>query len=256
MSSQKDQERWAYYPLYLRDRDGSCLVNLGAPEADPTPQPIRLTLTFQVEPSDDNRFGSSAERAELEKLIEAFDAALKRSCQGIWAGQLREPGSLLACFYCVNAPTESVRRELERPLAAKSFTIDITEDPDWQYYFEELMPTPLASEWMRNERVEAALRRDGDPLNVSREIEHWAYFADAESAHSFILTISADNFVASDPEHQTGENARENQSWCVRFKRDDLPTADELAPITLHLQETAEQLHGEYDGWETCVLKD
>lgn len=256
MSSQEEQERWVYYPLYLLDREGSCLVNLSAPDADPTPQPIRLTLTFQVEPSDDNRFGSSAERAELEELIVAFDAALKRACGGIWVGQLREPGTLSAFFYCVEPPAEPTRRELELPLASKAFSIDIADDPDWQFYYDELVPSPIATEWTRNESVETALRRDGDPLTAQREIEHWAYFPDSDSAQSFIRAISTDNFSASEPEHRTGENARENYPWCVRFKRDDLPIADELAPITLHLREVAEEHRGDYDGWETRVLKD
>ena len=261
--SEREDDRWVLFPLYFRERGGTCVVNIAlADESRQRGLGVRVLLTIHIN-SDDN--GGAGSREERETLDEATDRAaetLGKLCGGELAGHLREPGTLKQCYYAKGAPSDKATAAVVRELAGWRTEIDVEPDAEWAFFGEELLPTDMEWEWASNSDVELSLTKSCDPLSTPREVEHWAYFPDQASADKYAAWLGSEGFEVRDcklqerDEEDEEEDEGDEPRYVVRFARQDLPSADEITPVTFELRRAAEECGGDYDGWETAVLKE
>jgi hypothetical protein len=102
-----------------------------------------------------------------------------------------------------------------------------------------------------NERVAAALMEDGDTLANARPIQHWAYFSTDESRAEFIALLEQ-QFSGIDPHTNPMSVGKE---YAVTFWHTGTPDSDSMTKVTSILSRAAESCGGEYDGWETQVVR-
>mgnify|MGYP000902568044 FL=1 len=113
------------------------------------------------------------------------------------------------------------------------------------------MRSVLDLERSKNAQVASALREAGDALTAARPIQHWAYFATDESRAQFIALI-AQQFSDFDPHMNPMSTGK---TYAVTFWQTGVPDANSMAKITTMLELAAESCNGDYDGWETQVVR-
>jgi len=146
-----------------------------------------------------------------------------------------------------SAPNPKLRM---RSFGGYQYEADSREEPDWSSYFSYLYPSDADRQTIENRRVCEALERNGDKLSEAREIDHWAYFPDAESLKAYVAEASQLGFEVRaisvpDESHQT---------YCAQLWRSDIPAFNAIDDVTLPLFDLAAKHGGEYDGWESIVV--
>ena len=103
----------------------------------------------------------------------------------------------------------------------------------------------------RNAKVAAALRAEGDSLDQPRRVRHWAYFPN-ESAQARFIAMLGLRFeeISTDSSPVADANMQGVTFWHV-----GLPDEASMTPITDMLRRFATECDGEYDGWETQVVR-
>ena len=103
----------------------------------------------------------------------------------------------------------------------------------------------------KNEDVIAVLIENGDALDQARPIEHWAYFPTEEGRARFIAYIEPRYAnIACSMNSEFG-----GKEYCITFSHTGIPDADAITEITSALSLAADSCGGEYDGWETQVIR-
>ncbi len=100
-------------------------------------------------------------------------------------------------------------------------------------------------------RIVCELQRRGDALTVSRTITHYAYFPTEEDRAQFCLAITAEGFrIAS-----LGRTTKGDLPHSVVFTSRSQVDLRTMVPVIRLLSEKAQRSGGEYDGWETAIVK-
>ncbi|MEZ0224687.1 MAG: ribonuclease E inhibitor RraB [Alphaproteobacteria bacterium] len=112
----------------------------------------------------------------------------------------------------------------------------------------------LMAEWreaVKNREVCAQLEKAGDSLTQPREIDHWIYFDETAQREKFrkrSVEMGFQTIKETDtPDHE--------KRYGIRINRVDLPSYDGIDTVTLPLFRLALEFEGEYDGWETEVIR-
>lgn len=103
----------------------------------------------------------------------------------------------------------------------------------------------------RNAAIEGLLRREGDSLDQPRRVQHWAYFPTDSGRAQFIAMLGArfeDINTQESPVASAGMHG-------VTFWHVGLPDEASMTAITDPLRRLATDCGGDYDGWETQVVR-
>jgi len=133
-----------------------------------------------------------------------------------------------------------------------TFEMGSRADFEWEVYQKLLYPTPSQWQIIQNHNSWEALSKAGDSLHIGRAIEHKMYFETEEDRDSFIKAIEEDSFAVQREIEPTEEIAL----YGVQFYRVDVPFYYNIDELTLTLIAKGELYHGQYDGWETSLVKE
>lgn len=106
-----------------------------------------------------------------------------------------------------------------------------------------------ADEFDKNEQVRAVLRQNGDDGRTPRSIQHFAYFITAGERDTF-RDLVVERGYAVDDAHAEGSEPR---NWAIAVSKIQAPV--DLDDKTGTLEIEAKRLQGQYDGWETDVMR-
>jgi hypothetical protein len=106
-----------------------------------------------------------------------------------------------------------------------------------------------ADDFFKNETVRATLRKEGDNCKTPRLIEHYAYFPTHEARDSYREFISSRGYKIEREDVRANDVGR----LVVIFSKVQAPIA--IDRETALLEDRASQLEGDYDGWETEVIR-
>ena len=133
---------------------------------------------------------------------------------------------------------------------AYDYDADTRPDAEWSTYLGYLAPGEEDRQRIENRRVCEALEDGGDALTAPREIDHWAYFADATQRDAFVAAARDLGFAlraAIEPDTDLPDPGA--QLWRV-----DVPAYETIDDVTLPLFHLAARHGGTYDGWECEVV--
>jgi regulator of RNase E activity RraB len=155
-------------------------------------------------------------------------------------------------FYYYTDSTDGSQLDILAAKYLKHYQHSITqiEEPKpGDYYNEHLYPNKADWHRMVNRQVVNKLQELGDNLEKSRTVNHWIYFSSAESCDFFEEKVQKDGFHIEEQETQ-------DQKQSLRISRNDVVRLHAISEVTDYLVNAALECQGDYDGWESKVIKE
>ena len=101
-----------------------------------------------------------------------------------------------------------------------------------------------------DKQVVEQLQKAGDKLEKPRNIDHWIYFPKDKTPDAFVVWAKKDGYAVEGP------TPTDKGELKVKLSHTGVPKLEEISKHTLKLKETAKEYGGDYDGWETVVVKE
>ena len=134
----------------------------------------------------------------------------------------------------------------------KEFYLNIKEDQEWQYYREFLYPNEEIQNFMGDRGVVSKLYEAGDDLSKKRRVDHWLYFATKKNMKECKIELEKDGFQVE----KTRKLKNTEMPYSLQIWREDYVDLSSINPITSKLMQIAKKHPGNYDGWETFIIKE
>ena len=249
------EEDWAiYFCTVGEDQLGSVLVDLGLNEIAPIQSKSTLAAitTFMKNPTEEGL--SSAEESEkLNQIEDFFIDKITANHNAIYPGRLKFGGKILSYLYCEDTNDfDNTFEEIKNQFPNYKFEYTIKEENNWRTYFEVLFPSEFEMQVIQNGRVIENIESHGDNLEKERQVDHWIYFKTENDRESFLRSIKDENFEIINKD----ETGLEDRPFQLRIARVDKVDYENVNEYVMSLWQKAQQHNGDYDGWETFIVKD
>lgn len=158
-------------------------------------------------------------------------------------------------FYFYTMQETILKNSIESILSRNKklkYNILIQEDPDWNIYLDRLYPNIFEQRWMLDRNVVERLKTNNDDLQIPREVSHWIYFRNINSRESFKSKMNKSLYTSIEE-----QKVQENSDFSYQLIVSHITTV-QLESINQHttcLFQLAQEFEGNYDGWETQVMK-
>lgn len=248
----QDEEKWDAYIASYDDGPGSTTVRMDLKEIAPVKDYSFIIITgINYEP-DERGFPLNS----MDDLYQVDDSlfSILSSKEIIHSGTFTHQGERLNYFYTKD--TIGIRSILEEKYALcfpdkKYPAIRIEEDKNWEAYLDFLYPNEDIQNYMGDQAVLEQLEKHGDDMTTPRQIDHWVYFKTAEEGKKFVAEIKTEGFKI------VGVNKLEEGElpFQLQFFKESNIDLDSVYELTTHLRLLAKKYNGDYDGWETFIVK-
>jgi hypothetical protein len=244
-------DQWQFFPCTMGDDQAFIFVDEGVHKIiEEAPKLlIRVRLTYK-DPNPNGLPKNSEFDAVsiIEDKIEEFS-----NTNGDWyVGRVTVSG--YRYFYIYTKSLEALWLDFISKLSSGSgyhLKASFRDDPDHKSYWDELYPTDDDWQVIMDLRVIENLEKEGDDGSIERKIDHWAYFENETSAKPFINWAIQNSFF-NEPEHS---HVTDEGKYCVRFFHHGIIKIGDISSHTIALRRKASEFGGEYDGWETKIIK-
>ncbi len=244
-------DEWDFYPCHLEDHLAFVLVDLGIREDAPLADlPVLVRIRVQLKDPKEDGLNSQAEFDALKALEDGLRAHCAEH-ELAYVGRITSNG--LRDFY-VYVDDPDFHGDRLGAVAGKhgyEWKRGTQQDPDWETYREALYPTDLDWQVIQNRRLLDTLARHGDALTEPRRIDHWLFFRRGPDRKKFADLVTDHGFEVA----AMGEDPDRDHPWTLQIHHVAVPTFDGINDVTLALLDLAGKVQGEYDGWETHVVK-
>lgn len=249
------QENWDVYMASYEKGPGSTVVNMGVRKSAPDPKLGFVVITgVTFGDCTPDGFPAEAQFNALYAISDSIKAALGRRGNFNNVGTFTYQCERLDYYY---VPDTSLLRSTLTAMYRKYFPnyvpyINMREDRSWKTYLEFIYPNEETMEYMQDQKVVMKLEDAGDKLVKPRKVDHWAYFATDKDRQCFLDATRDMKFTVEDvAREKTGE-----LPYKLHLSRVDKVDLASITAITLALRRKAKACNGEYDGWETEVVKE
>ncbi|MEJ4089353.1 DUF695 domain-containing protein [Galbibacter orientalis] len=249
------QPDWTFYFSNVNDKLSSIATDLNLINIAPiNGQENVVYVSIKMPNPKENGLSSNEDADELWKIedaiIKAFDS---NKLNYTFAGRLTSNGFRDLYFFGEN--TILMEKEVSSTMTAfPKYEFDFGHKPDkeWSGYFDFLYPLPRQMQVIQNRRVLEQLEKGGDDLTKAREVFHWIYFKTQNELDQFESFTTSLGFETKNK----GKTEQPNEyKFVISISRVDKVGYDEIDEYTLELWEKAQELNGDYDGWETSIEK-
>ena len=241
-------EIWEVFPAQMGEH--RAFISFNSTFAEVAEQDTRtFLLRVRVEfkhPTPEGMPGED-EFQELKKVEDLLATAIAAG-GGIQVGRLTVRGHRHFYFY-VAFGEESAQEiaDAVSPQTAYELAYAYQQDAEKEGYWKYLYPT--ADDWqvIRDLRVLDVLKEKGDINSVSRQVAHWAYFPERESAQQFA------DWARESAYEVNAIAATDDNKTVVRFARKGTMELEDITHHTIAINRKVRELGGDYDGWETTI---
>lgn len=247
------EDEWDVYMAQYEKGAGSTLVNMSLKKRAPVKEmPFVLVTGVKFIGCADDGMPTKNEFTSLYKISDSVQAIVEKFFTHKLAGTFTYQCERLDYYYI--ADTANLRKELtnlySRLKIAEPY-INIKPDKEWEAYLGFLYPNEEISEYMQDEKVVMQLYNAGDKLEKERQVDHWIYFSSEADLSCFTNYVKEHDFKVEAKE-KTDDADR---PYKLQISRVDKVDMSSITRITLTLRKEAQKCNGDYDGWETFVIK-
>jgi len=244
-------QNWDFFMCRIEGAPASIRTNLALIDIAPL-EGLSQRLQFYIKMQNPRPDGLSSNE-EYPILCDIEDAIGEKAeaTGAVLAGVVKSEGFLELWFYTQNA--EALAKTCEDALQTfegYQSGYNIAEDPEWEDYFGFLYPDEFSYQTMQNRKVLMQLEKNGDKMEVPREIDHFIYFKEADQQQDFAKEAEAKGFKVrfNDDEFVEDRKAEGKEyPYMVEATREDSPL--DIDDIVWDLLELTSPFEGNYDGW-------
>ncbi|MBC8238054.1 MAG: DUF695 domain-containing protein [Helicobacteraceae bacterium] len=246
-----------YWESYVKQIDGhKAMVSFNAGVSDIVPDTEYMYVAFVKiklnKPKEDglvideeaDDVGFIEDRLEMESL---------RWRSGKYIGRIISQGEVNFIYYLkLNFEWNDTVKAAMDNFEEYTYESGSRTDTEWEVYQKLLFPSLKEWQIIANHHSCDKLKEQGDNLMVDRAIEHKAYFSSEQDRQSFIDLIEAENFT-----NQKDMEVPFNKKimYGVQFYRWDIPFYYNIDELTMKLIDLSDTCNGNYDGWESSLVK-
>lgn len=251
MNNKNLPQNWDFFMCRIEGAPASIRTNLALIEVAPL-EGLSQRLQFYIKMQNPRPDGLSSNE-EYPILCDIEDALGDKAeaIGAVLAGVVKSEGFLELWFYTQNAEVlAKTCEEVLQTFEGYQSGYNIAEDPEWEDYFGFLYPDEFSYQTMQNRKVLMQLEKNGDKMEVPREIDHFIYFKEAAQQQAFAKEAEAKGFKVrfNDDEFVEDRKAEGKEyPYMVEATREDSPLA--IDDIVWDLLELASPFEGNYDGW-------
>lgn len=245
-----------YWELYMKQIDGniaSVLVNAGISAELPSEDKYFMGfIKIAMKNPNDKGLISQEEEASLSFIEDKIEMESLRYRIGNYVGKIVSNGEMTFIYYLKHDfEWSDMVQSAMKEFLEYNYEYGSKMDPEWEIYNKLLFPTSIEWQIIQNHKVCDNLKAKGDSLHLARAIEHKVYFETAKQRDSFVERIESESFKVK----EFIEPNENTPMLGLCFYRQDKPFYYDIDTLTLHLIDLANQCEGQYDGWETSVVK-
>lgn len=243
------EQNWITYPL--ESGDGVSLVSvdvsLGAVAPDATRPALSLLHIPFKKPGDDG-LGDPKERDAIGDIEDSLAQQLEEQVGAIHVASVRGGGTISMCLYARAKSERAIESAAREAFAEYAIECASQSDPKWERYWD-LLPDADTMREVADMHLVHLLESKGDDLVTPRPVDHFIVFTSAKSADRFRAAAARHEFDC-----RTGD-APKGGPITIIATREDPVDLESIHEVTSQLARLAEEEGGEYDGWETRVVK-
>lgn len=257
MENQEIQQNWAVYIGSVAQKPAAFRVDLGLEQKAPmTDYSHRISITTYLKNPTEDGFPQENEYEEIYQIEDKISQALEEK-GAILCGVVTREGEVCWYYYTQDkSSAEQVLSDIKTSDFGYNLETKISDDANWEAYFQYLFPNIYEMQGIQNDRVRQQCKEAGDQLSSEREIQHLLYFSTETNMRNALAKIEEFGFKILEAGEIDLEN-EESQSEPVGFKilASKINSPQDIDDDTWNLIDIALDHNGEYDGWETQIIK-
>ena len=246
-------DHWEHYLATIGDHQGSIVYDEGISARIndiALPNSIMIRLTFKD--VYDNGLPTQQEFERISPLEEIIETTIFEH-GGQFLGRVTYGGARYMLGLAPD-PSDALEGSIQAECASIDYQADITVEPDpnKDIYWTQLYPTPDDRQVISDLKVINSLTENGDVRSAIRPIDHWSYFGKKAAANEFAEWAEAEGFtiIGITKEKQSLFSSR----WLVSTQKESDTELGSVTTQTIAHNRKANELGGEYDGWETRIV--
>ncbi|MEH7400058.1 MULTISPECIES: DUF695 domain-containing protein [Bacillaceae] len=252
-------EYWNAYFSFINDKPATVVLDMEVTEeVNIEDYPTIVCIKLQLKNPDERGFPSKHELEVLEKVNKDIEKRINLKLY-LNVGRVTTDGFRELVYYTSEQDPKMLIEVAEQIIEANDYEFEMygmDEEELWEYYFEFLYPNQYHLQHISNAELIEQLQRSGDKLKLPRKVEHFILFNDEIKIKEFISEIAKEGFNFEGKYSNNDEDLDEEYEFTVRISRLDHVDLDSIDELTDYLIEASEHFGGNYDGWETLVIKD
>jgi hypothetical protein len=244
---------WDFYFCRINGELASIFLNL---EFDiDVPDPTRPILGWVWVDMNAPRFdglSSDEEAPTLHQIEDALRGSLG-NLGGLFVGRTTTAGRRELYYYLPSKEGfyEAVNRALFR-FDNYRISADTQQDLDWTHYLDHLYPDNAAIQTIRNRSALQSLTARGDDLVKSRKVTHYLYFDTDSPRQKLAQWARKAGYIAF---AFPANSQSEQKAFGLSLAHQAFVDQESIDRVTTEIYEKALNLSGEYDRWESEVLR-
>ncbi len=246
-------DQWEFYLAKVDHRPASILFNDWYKNHLPIAElPVLYWCRIQMRDAAEHGMGVGEDAEALTQLEDTLND--EASAHGLYpVGRLRNDGVWQIAYYGPKGKDIKLIASLWLDPVEREYEVGSSDDPEWSYYIDFLLPDEERSQWIADCRVIENLRKHGDPLSSPRRVDHWVFCNDEASRSRF--RDDAVNMGFSVENEWIDKENSPSQPFIIQIYRTDVVELEEIHAVIMQLVNLAKSVDVTYDGWETFVIK-
>ena len=253
LKAQNHKEEWDFYMLNVDDKIGSIYLDMGLKSIAPISGKDNIFwVSIKMNNPREDGMSSNEESTKLWEIEEVIVEQISADFDVIYVGRLTNDNH--RDFYFYFGDDQFIDKSLSRAMVRfpdYEYDFGVKENDKWESYFNFLYPSPRSYQSIMNRRVLDHMEERGDQLEDARPVDHWIYFKTAGDRKEFETEVKKLGFKIKDTSLGKEETA---YRYKLVVSREDKISSNEIDTYTVQLWELANDLNGDYDGWETQLI--
>jgi uncharacterized protein (TIGR01619 family) len=245
---------WDAYMAKYEKGPGSTIINMDIKKIAPDKRlPFLFSAGVKFTNCTTDGLPSAPEFDNLNRISDSVVAIIDRLVKNTLVGTFTYQCERRDYFYVPD--TTGLRQQvinlLTKRFPAYTPAFNVKLDKKWEAYLDFLYPNEETMEYMKNQKVIMQLQKAGDKLDKPRLVDHWLYFKTENDVNCFIQYANQEHYKIGTKEKVTISG----YTYKLQLSRTDKVDLSSISKITLELGRQAKKCNGDYDGWETFVVK-
>jgi hypothetical protein len=244
---------WRVFQRLIDDAPAIALVETSWIEGGPDRiKPWTIVVRIRAKQPNEQGMPHGQELAALQELDEKIAEGLAASHRATFLASLTSAG--VRSLYFAAPKADNVTARVGEVLEPEGYEplVEAARDPAWER-IGEAWPSPQELRWNNDVMVLQQLEESGDDARIARPIEHLAYLPSASARDDFVAWARGEGFEVGDAHAGPDAGPDEDGRWRVVFVKESPAEIEEIFEQSSSAEDAAEELGGEYDGWECRV---